>query len=255
MSSWSLLNSTQRRNLQRLGIGANNWTILIGNNMLNDVHINAANSLFKKQFPLVRGFFKPEEGVARDYPWKITERGATIHHVVTSQHYILSTLTNDEIEILDSLGEHNSVPIQNQIAMVYSRIGQRAIWYTFKECQKQTGSIACGLFCIARGYCFCTGKDPSTVFFDQRKMLPHFCQCLTNGVITAFPEISNNNNNILMTYVQKGHFLGLLSCCWLPSMFSLEGTIKCSKCKKIYHRSCYGMNRFTNIQNLIEFVC
>ncbi len=76
-----------------------------------------------------------------------------------------------------------------------------------------------------------------------------FCKCCLNDDIKPFPELKKRK--VTMTFVENGHFLLLLDCCWLPATFSREGVMKYVGCKKLQHKICHGYNRNTHI----KFVC
>eukprot|EP01084_Bolivina_argentea_P191322 328647_1 len=254
---WTRLTMQKRRYLRGLGVSGLAWNDLIHNRQLSHEHICAFNNLAKQQFPIFQGLFDPRQGVEGMYTGSIQENGSTIHHVRDSNHYVLSTKYDDVISLYDSKdnGLHNTVSLQNQLSLVYPSIDSKYLRYTFKPCQQQKGSIACGYFSMARLYDFASGIiDLANIYYDQSKMNSHFMNNLLNGAITRFPLLSTSN----VSLSDKSTFqIPLLPCCNKPPRFSREGIFVCSKfgCHKINHRVCNDLDRNSSREELIKAVC
>eukprot|EP01084_Bolivina_argentea_P094034 169064_1 len=57
---------------------------------------------------------------------------------------------------------------------------------------------------------------------------------------------------------QESHFqIPLLSCCYLPTRFSQEGTFNCSKngCNNVNHRRCNNLDRNSSIEQINNSIC
>jgi hypothetical protein len=58
---------------------------------------------------------------------------------------------------------------------------------------RQTGSGDCGLFALAFATSLCIGQDPVNIIYSQQHMRNHLHDCLSSGVLTPFPVVSDRN--------------------------------------------------------------
>ena len=154
---------------------------------LNDLMINMAQQLLRKQFPRITGL-------------QSTLLQSKIHHAILT--------SKEHLQIIHSRGNHwivaSRIQAEDSVVRVYDSIyntidegTQQVIKILFGQSfsleivpiEKQIGGRDCGLFAISISVALCLGLDPATLKFDQTLMRPHFVDCLENGHLSPFPTI------------------------------------------------------------------
>ena len=153
---------------------------------LNDLMINMAQQLLRKQFPRITGL-------------QSTLLQSKIHRAILT--------SKEHLQIIHSRGNHwivdSRIQAEDSVVSVYDSIyntideGTLVIKNLFRQSfslesvpiEKQIGGRDCGLFAIGISVALCLGLDPATLKFDQTLMRPHFVDCLENGHLSPFPTI------------------------------------------------------------------
>ena len=158
--------------------------ILVDGLELNDLHVNASQTLLKKQHPLVNGFTSTLK-VASLNGW--TPNYIQILHCATKHHWVtLTTLgcKDGEVRIYDSLFTKVDDTTLNTIAMLF---GDTDVTCNVPPVQKQQGIVDCGVFAVAFATCLASGHDPSSYQFNQKEMRSHLFTCLQQQHLSEFP--------------------------------------------------------------------
>ena len=158
--------------------------ILVDGLELNDLHVNASQTLLKSQYPLVNGFISTLK-VASLKGW--TQNYIQILHCATKHHWVTLTTfgcKDGEIHIYDSLFTKVDDTTMSTIVMLF---GDRDVTCNIPPVQKQQGIVDCGLFAIAFATCLACGHDPSSYQFNQNEMRSHLFTCLQQQHLTEFP--------------------------------------------------------------------
>lgn len=155
---------------------------------LNDVIINTCHNLLRKQFPHLNGLESPLRLAARRCTlFPLTTHCIQIHHSANS-HWVVSTVTNGQITVYDSMLPFLSSQVANQLLHMYGNQndGHKPIRVTVTMCQTQVGESDCGVFAIA--FALAAGVPLENVMFDQPQMRPHLYHCLQTEILAMFPH-------------------------------------------------------------------
>ena len=135
-----------------------------------------------------------------------------------------------KFDIFDSASPHLNGALQRQIAVLLcTKRDIVRVWYVlilfaglifyitwlcrYKQCQRQAGSIDCGLFAVAFAAVLAEGAHPSGYLFNLKLMRSHCTFTLVYQMKFGFHVYCN---------------------CRMPASFSDE-MIQCGKCGKWYH--------------------
>ena len=160
---------------------------ILNGDMLNDLFIECAQQLLKKQFPTVTGLQSTlYQSKTRDIPTQnqcvqIIHSGGN-HWIVASN----SLSVGGVVKVYDSVYDH----VDEETAIVINNLFGKECSIQVVKRQKQTGGRDCGLFAVCVSTVLCFGKDPSILKFDQARMRPHFVNCLEKGYLSLSPTIS-----------------------------------------------------------------
>ena len=155
--------------------------------LLDDLHIGAAQPLLQRQFSNIGGF---QNTVIQDIDsfQRFTEKDSLqIVHVKFGRidHWIaLSTVgcADGEIEIYDSLQLSPALHTQTVIARYL-----KSKLHSIVNVATQKGSSDCGLYAIAMMTSIGNNDDPINLVYNQQEMRIHLQQFFENGVIEKFP--------------------------------------------------------------------
>ena len=155
--------------------------------MLNDRHMNAAQSMLKQQFPQVSGLQDVLLAQSKYLPMP-PQSAACVHiHHTRGNHWVVSSCDSatQAVYVYDSIYNAIAPDLQTQIEQIYPAMATNVIFPVVH----QVGGVACGLFAVATSLELCrsNGQNPCIHQFDQPQMRGHFLKCLLNGVLTPFP--------------------------------------------------------------------
>lgn len=161
-----------------------------------------------------------------------TNAGKSNHWICTSRR------GGSVVHVMDSLGLFMSLNLFTvlQIAKIYSLPKSQSVLRLHKmSVQQQQGTLDCGLFAIAYAVEVCLGRNPQCASFDQQKMREHLYTCLTKGVLTSFPKMSESE--MLPRPTPVVHKVQLYCICQMPEEYD-EEMISCDVCQEWFHTSC-----------------
>ncbi len=98
----------------------------------------------------------------------------------------------DDLLVYDSL-TFEPCNRKHVLGSIASLISNNSTKRTFcvKSCQKQRNGHDCGVFAIAFSVALANGQDPSSFFFDTKKMRSHLRECFSKNEFSLFPITSN----------------------------------------------------------------
>eukprot|EP00058_Branchiostoma_floridae_P018043 XP_002603532.1 hypothetical protein BRAFLDRAFT_79068 [Branchiostoma floridae] len=207
---------------------------LVFGEMLTDDHIQAAQMLLRRQYLALQGLEAPAVGHCEDGFAKITGTGLQIHHN-GNQHWVLSSSTDRQVCLYDSLGVVMTPSLQSQLYQSYAEFADQArnvLTVTLPDVQRQGNVFDCGLFAIAWAVDIAEGQDVSKVVFDDRKMRSHLETCFKQGKLTQFPR----QTSCRKVGPTKAHQISLV--CHCQQEGRLGRMEKCKACRKIFHVNC-----------------
>ena len=107
-----------------------------------------------------------------------------IHFVMN--HYIVSTQTNKQIYVYDSLlNSAHLETVKSQLSIVYETLENEPILISP---QSQGSTVLCGFFAIANAVTLLKKGDPSKLNFKTDQMRKHLQMCLVTGKVENFPQ-------------------------------------------------------------------
>ena len=159
--------------------------------------------------------------------------------VGSSEHWLcVSCCGNGVIQVMDSLGSFMMLNLATvlQICKIYS-VPQNHTTLKLRKLpvQQQNGTLDCGLFAVAYAVEVCAGNSPADVSFNQKQMRSHLYTCLSDGVMSPFPEVSRARE-FLPHPTDRSLNIKVYYTCKLPEYDSFM--IECESCKQWYHCSC-----------------
>ena len=171
---------------------------------LNDVHINLAHALLKKQFPSWQGLENCCLGNKRQQAFTpVSGRFVQLYNA-HGNHWV--TITNascnkkNEVIIYDSyyrtVHSDTKKVILNLLDDYVDKSSCKVIAVVLAEFQKQRAQCDCGLFAIASVTSLVHGEDPSKVVYKQSAMRPHLERCFHKQHLTPFPTVPRTGKKL-----------------------------------------------------------
>ncbi|XP_065656055.1 uncharacterized protein LOC136081804 isoform X1 [Hydra vulgaris] len=221
--------------------------------MLSDLHINKAQKLLSMQFPKVQRLQDPILGskhfrVQSGKFIQILHNGAM--HWLTISNFLSTDLNS--IDVFDSLYYGLSVSGKMQVGSIIM-VKDAFLKIQFKDFQKQSGGLDCGLFAIAVATDLCYNHDPSIKCYKQELMRDHLLKCFSDNHLTPFPIETSERKEKKQS---KPINLPLYCICRLPDNKE-EKMVKCDNCKEWFHVSCLSIPKtiFENSDHSLHWHC
>ena len=158
---------------------------------LQDVHITAANTLLKEQFP-DRAGFQCTLYLQNHKALPQSEGTIQIHFDAERSHWATSVFSSNKVHFFDSryVG-YISDGVEQQVKEIYGHLVRKQLTLQVVHVLQQQGVTACGVYAIAYAVHLANGLDPSKVKFNQKQMRPHFLTCLQKKKLDTFPIEKN----------------------------------------------------------------
>ena len=161
--------------------------LMCANQWLNDIHINLAHSLLKKQFPQTAGLencglAKFSTCAGKPFVQLLNTRGV---------HWLCVTNLLCKGDISAHAYDSSFRTLHTDTKTALKEIlgtGKQTINALMPPYQRQPTS-QCGVFAIATATALLFGKDPSAITFDVTKMRRHLANCFDKQEMRPFPEL------------------------------------------------------------------
>ncbi|XP_078701302.1 uncharacterized protein LOC144927629 isoform X3 [Branchiostoma floridae x Branchiostoma belcheri] len=222
-----------------VNLSADDKAVLTNNEMLTDDHIQAAQRLLHHQYPALQGLEAPTVGLCEDGFAKMTGKGLQIHHNSRS-HWVLSSYTDGQVRLYDSIGADMTSSLQVQLYQTYVAFADQernVLTIILPGVQRQKNVVDCGLFAIAWAVDIAQGQDVSSIAYDDRKMRSHLEKCFEQGRLTPFPHLTSYRKKVGLTRVSR---ISLV--CHCKQEEGLGRIEACGACQRIFHVSCLPVN-------------
>ncbi|XP_078692602.1 polycystin-1-like protein 2 [Branchiostoma floridae x Branchiostoma belcheri] len=222
-----------------VNLSAGDKAVLTNNEMLTDDLIQAAQRLLHHQYPALQGLEDPTVGLCEDGFARMTGKGLQIHHN-RREHWVLSSYTDGQVRLYDSIGGDMTTYLQVQLYQTYAAFADQernVLTIILPEVQRQTNVVDCGLFAIAWAVDIAQGRDVSSIAYDNRKMRSHLKKCLEQGRLTQFPHLTSQRKKVGFTRVSR---ISLV--CRCKQEEGLGRIEACRACQRIFHVSCLPVN-------------
>ena len=160
--------------------------------MLQDTHINAAQTLLKGQFPAVEGL---ESSLLiqtqRGFSCRVDETTlhVQIHYLPSHAHWVTSARLPKAINLLvfdSKRGPTLSTALEQQLCQIHCPIEDSIDVLIPNLQQQQKGSNNCGLFAIVYATELCWHGEVAKEF-EEKGMRKHLLKCLQEGLLSPFP--------------------------------------------------------------------
>ena len=201
---------------------------------LDDLTMNAVQTLLHNQYPTIDGFQSTTKISAGK--GDILRGGAIqILHIRTN-HWVCLAVDKDKsgVRLFDSLYSNIPVSVVDQIiCLLHPQTDDIEI--RSMKMQQQQGSSDCGLFAIAVATSLCHGEDPTVIRWRQSEMRPHLIECLESEIIVPFPKECSQEEEqgeTKMVITQTVH------CVCRRRKRRREKMIQCKNCSKLFHEKC-----------------
>ncbi|CAH1251796.1 Hypp9163 [Branchiostoma lanceolatum] len=216
-------------------LSARDKAALICGEMLTVDHIQAAQTLLRRQYPALQGLEGPAVGYCDDGFAKMTGKGMQIHHN-GNLHWVLSSYTDGKVCLYDSLSVPMTPSLQTQLYQSYASFADQArnaLTVFLPDVQRQRNVLDCGLFVIAWAVDIAEGHDVSMVVYDNSKMRNHLKTCFKQGNLTPFSRLTSYRKKEGQTKVQR---ISLV--CHCEQGKRLGRMERCKACRRIFHGNC-----------------
>jgi hypothetical protein len=173
--------------VQGLRLTISDKQIVMNGLELTDMHINVAQGLLHKQFPLITGLCSSLSPILSIGNW--IKNYLQIFHCYGNHWICASTIGCEEgiVNIYDSLYSSVSGTTQSSIDRIFSLTD---IIYIVPSIKKQNGAKDCGLFAIAVSTYLAFGRDPNAItshHFEQSRLRSHLLSCIQQNYMSEFP--------------------------------------------------------------------
>ena len=157
---------------------------IVSDDLLNDRHINYAQTLLHYQFPLTEGLHNTL--LQKKNRQQKIKCGIQIIHDRGNHWIVASTIDSDQsVQVYDSVYSTVNAKTVDVINNIFVITDETKI--DLKRTQIQKGSQDCGLFAIAIATALLNGLDMSQITFCQEDMRQHLISCFTAKLLTPFP--------------------------------------------------------------------
>ena len=170
-------------NIDRIILSTEHKNGIIAGEKLDDLVIDTAQHLLKRQFPGISGLqstllqaMARETNGATNQLQIIHSRGD--HWIVTSTLLPASGAVNVYDSIYSTLNKETRTIIRN----LFGPKSVRSI-----PIPKQMGGQDCGVYSIAIATALAFNQDPATVKFRQSALRSHLVECITTQKLSPFP--------------------------------------------------------------------
>ena len=219
---------------------------------LNDSIISAAQSLLKKENPMVGGFQPPYLGQTCGFDIQTGEFVQILHD--GHGHWLtVSTVGAEdgaEVYVYDSMYPTVGTYTKKEVASILCS-KKKSIKLKIMDVQMQAGGCDCGLFAIAFATALANGIPPGKFIFDQSKMRKHLYMCLEKGEMVMFPTVKERR---VPTKVKNRDEIDIYCECRMPELRNVE-MVECCKCKEWYHVHCVSVPRSALADKKIKWFC
>ena len=158
---------------------------------LTDKHMQMAQHLAKKQFPLAGGLRSTllQQKTVKGHKGQCTANTVQIIHCEKRSHWIVASTIFAKsgcVNIYDTMFARLDAETRATVKRIFGLKSVEGLNMVDMQCQE--GTSDCGVFAIAVITSLLFGEDPSMVTYKQEKLREHLTECLTVGKLSLFPK-------------------------------------------------------------------
>ena len=158
---------------------------------LIDKHMQMAQYLAKKQFPLAGGLRSTllQQKMVKGHKGQCTANTVQIIHCEKRSHWIVASTIFAKsgcVNIYDTMFARLDAETRATVKRIFGLKSVEGLNMVDMQCQE--GTSDCGVFSIAVITSLLFGEDPSMVTYKQEKLREHLIECLTVGKLSLFPK-------------------------------------------------------------------
>ena len=158
---------------------------------LTDKHVQMAQHLAKKQFPLTGGLRSTllQQKTVKGHKGQCTANTVQIIHCEKRSHWIVALTIFAKsgcVNIYDTMFARLDAETRATVKRIFGLKSVEGLNMVDMQCQE--GTSDCGVFAIAVITSLLFGEDPSMVTYKQEKLREHLTECLTVGKLSLFPK-------------------------------------------------------------------
>ena len=216
---------------------------LLGNHLLCDIHIGAAQALIHRQFPAIGGLQNTVLQYSKSLQPFAHQQNIQIVHVILGRihHWVVVSTVGckkDEIEVYDSLQMQPNLYTRTVIAQ-YLRSQSHSFKIKVANVATQKGSTDCGLYAIAMMTSLAYNENPSNLIYNQQDMRIHLEQCFEKGILEKFPF--SKTRRVTKQFSSETD-VAIYCKCRLPDPEDGSKMIQCDNCQEWYHMECVKLD-------------
>ena len=174
--------------VKELGLQETEKSIIDKGEKLSDVHMQAVETIFSKQFPDIPKMLPTISFQKLHQVHRASGGHIQIHF--TQDHWVVSHLHQNTVNIYDSLNPSTvSADLCEQLQALYLK-GTAFISVNIIHVQKQPNLVDCGLYAIANATALAFGEAPEENSYDEGEMQSHLSSCFEANMLVPFPTKS-----------------------------------------------------------------
>ena len=231
--------------IAELGLNEFDKRELVDGDWLTDKHINAVNTLLRKQHPTKAGLQDPVL-LSEKQIWRSQSQDFVQVINICRNHWVCASNVNCSpgvVDVYDSLPACMTkaalAKLNEQIAAIL-HTSDRDFEVRLIDVQHQSGSSDCSLFAVAFAQVLCAGLDPHLTTFDQKSMREHLFSSFEDGELLPFP-LAQRQRRLGRRRVVRKQKVPVYSSCRLPwnKKDNVRGPlVSCHICNEWFHQDC-----------------
>lgn len=217
---------------------------LMSGEWLTDKHINAAQSLLRKQFPSQNGL---QDTLVLEHTGEYNSQSEDFVQVlhVSGNHWVCaSNLFAPEgcVDVYDSMPAYSykCASLEQQLAVILKCKEPSSFSVRHINVQRQVGGSSCGLYAVAFAVSLCLGVDPYSATYNQAEMRKHLCQCIESNAMSLFPSAKKSRRlaRVKVLMEKPVHVYCYCRLPWNPKDTKRGALVECNTCKQWFHEMC-----------------
>ena len=244
--------------VKNLGLKVNDKEELYSGAWLSDMHINAAQTCLRNQYPQKSGL---QNTLLLNQKQIYNSGQCNLVQIVnvSGQHWVcLSTSSKQPgvIDVYDSMPScsKNSLSLKTQACTIL-KTSARSIRLNHIDVQRQNGGSDCGPFTIAFAKTLCMDEDPHDHKYNQAALRVHLGKCFEKNTIEPFPCEKRRSRKQRVIYEQDVPVYCIYRLPWDKLDEKRGPMVCCARCNEWYHQLCVGIQSSILSDPSAQYTC